>query len=78
MNNKLNQLMIDAGFTTPDIASRADKLAELIVLECVSLLKLHARGLKSHGFEDKANTANTSAGILLEHFGLKDKHDASE
>jgi len=34
MNERLNQLMQEAGYAAPEIASRANKLAELIVREC--------------------------------------------
>ena len=34
MNERLKQLMQEAGYAAPEIASRANKLAELIVREC--------------------------------------------
>ena len=37
MNERLNQLMQEAGYAAPEIASRATKLAELIVQECINI-----------------------------------------
>ena len=34
MNSNLEQLMLEAGYASPAIAGRANKLAELIVKEC--------------------------------------------
>lgn len=34
MNERLKELMIEAGYAAPEIAGRANKLAELIVREC--------------------------------------------
>jgi hypothetical protein len=34
MNEKLRELMLEAGYAAPEIAGRATKLAELIVREC--------------------------------------------
>ena len=36
MNKRLRALMLEAGYAAPELASRATKLAELIVLECVN------------------------------------------
>ena len=38
MNPRLEKLMIEAGFAAPEIATRAHKLAELIVQDCVNVL----------------------------------------
>ena len=35
MNTHLRELMLEAGFAVPELAGRANKLAELIVRECV-------------------------------------------
>jgi hypothetical protein len=36
MNERLKQLMQEAGYAAPEIAGRANKLAELIVRECAN------------------------------------------
>jgi hypothetical protein len=35
MNERLKELMLEAGYAAPEIAGRANKLAELIVNECM-------------------------------------------
>jgi hypothetical protein len=34
MNKRLEELMLEAGYAAPELAGRANKLAELIVKEC--------------------------------------------
>ena len=34
MNERLRELMLEAGYAAPELAGRANKLAELIVREC--------------------------------------------
>ena len=45
MNERLRELMLEAGYATPEIAGRAKKLSELIILEC----DRYARGTWEHG-----------------------------
>lgn len=37
MNNRVRELLIEAGFVAPELAGRANKLIELIVQECIDL-----------------------------------------
>ena len=37
MNQRLQELMVESGYAAPDIAGRANKLAELIVRECIDI-----------------------------------------
>jgi len=37
MNKRLNELMIEAGYAYPEGATRAHKLAELIVRDCLDI-----------------------------------------
>lgn len=37
MNERIRQLMIEAGYAAPELATRGQKLAELIVRECAGL-----------------------------------------
>lgn len=39
MNKRLEELMLEAGYAAPEIAGRANKLAELIVRECIDVVK---------------------------------------
>ena len=38
MNARLKELMLEAGYAAPELAGRANKLAELIIRECVQTL----------------------------------------
>jgi len=39
MNEKLKELMIKAGYAFPEGATRAHKLSELIIQECISAIE---------------------------------------
>ena len=39
MNERLRELMLAAGYAAPELAGRAQKLAELIVKECADVAK---------------------------------------
>ena len=38
MNTRIKELMIEAGYAAPELAGRANKLVELIVMECADFL----------------------------------------
>lgn len=58
MNERLKDLMIQAGYAAPELAGRANKLAELIVRECANVA-------------DKAEPYK-STDLILKHFGIKE------
>jgi len=37
MNERLRELMVEAGYAAPEIGKRAPKLAELIIRECAGI-----------------------------------------
>jgi hypothetical protein len=37
MNERIKQLMLEAGYAAPELAERANKLIELILFECVKI-----------------------------------------
>ena len=41
MNERLKELMLEAGYAAPEIASRTNKLAELIIKECANVAADH-------------------------------------
>lgn len=41
MNERIKQLMLDAGYAAPEIAGRANKLVELVVRECIKSIESH-------------------------------------
>ena len=57
MNTRLKELMHQADYPAPEIALRAQKLAELIVRECAEVA-------------DKAEPYQTSD-LILKHFGVE-------
>ena len=41
MNENLRKLMLAAGYAAPELAGRAQQLAELIVRECINKIETH-------------------------------------
>ena len=59
MNERIRQLMLEAGYAAPEIAGRAQRLAELIVRDCANAA-------------DMAHAARCDypGDYIVEHFGL--------
>ena len=54
MNERLKELMLKAGYAAPELAGRANKLAELIVMECLSICEnLGDKGMDGHYCADE-------------------------
>lgn len=65
MNERLRELMLAAGYAAPELAGRAQKLAELIVNECANeILKW-----KSEPFP---YDPEFGARLIKEHFGVEE------
>jgi hypothetical protein len=62
MNERLKELMLEAGYAAPEIAGRANKLAELIVQECQTVVEW-AISVDS--------TINRVPVLIKEHFGVE-------
>ena len=60
MNERLRELMVEAGYAAPELAGRANKLAELILRECAELC-----------YERKLTPSAFTGDDLLEHFGIE-------
>ncbi len=60
MNERLRELMVEAGYAAPELAGRANKLAELILRECAELC-----------YERKLTPSAFTGDDLLEHFGVE-------
>jgi low affinity Fe/Cu permease len=75
MNERLKQLMIEAGYAAPEIADRANKLAELIVKECASqceVIGIVAAQTNTGEMARKTKaTADSCGKFIKEHFGVK-------
>ena len=68
MNERLRQLMVQADYPAPEIALRAQKLAELIVRECVDICQ------DTDGEEDAMALCGRQdcAVEIREHFGVEE------
>ena len=49
MNERIRELMLEAGYAAPELAGRANKLAELIIAECCVALHPMLRDMISRG-----------------------------
>lgn len=67
MNNRILELMKQADYPAPEIALRAQKLAELVVRECAEIVR-------KRNYESIRNDEhyNINSSELLEHFGVKE------
>ena len=61
MNDRLKQLMLEAGYAAPELAGRANKLAELIIKECGVALHPMLRDQISRG---------QGVDLIKRHFGV--------
>lgn len=67
MNERLHDLMLEAGYAAPELAGRAKKLAELIMQECIRV---------PYDMWDKAEL-NADVAVKIEnriknHFGVEE------
>ena len=74
MNEKLKKLMLEAGYAAPEIASRAQKFAELIVRECAE--QIIAKGTDWIDFAPSQTGVRPEywdmAQQIKEHFGVEE------
>ena len=69
MNERILKLMRQADYAAPEIALRAQKLAELIVQECVNICVEEAH---ENSDDDRAmRSIEACAWMIKEHFGVK-------
>jgi len=66
MNKRLETLMLEAGYAAPEIAGRAQKLAELIVKECAQQIDVYKMMKLDPSFY---------GGMLRDHFKNKENDD---
>lgn len=60
MNERLRELMIQADYAAPEIALRAQRLAELIVRECANIA------------DEYDGVGSTIVGRIEKHFGVEE------
>ena len=66
MNNRMKELMIQAGYPAPELASRAQKLTELIVLDCCQALWTNECHVSDLAYDEY----HRSVKKIKEHFGV--------
>jgi hypothetical protein len=59
MNQRIRQLMLEANYAAPEIASRAQLLSQLIIEDCIQTLR-------NNGYDDAAECLHDV------HFGMDD------
>jgi len=64
MNENLRKLMLEAGYAAPELAGRAQQLAELLVQECAGRVDNILRERKDGG--------GTMGDEIREHFGVEE------
>lgn len=64
MNERIKQLMLEAGYAAPELAGRATKLVELIIQDAIKEILDWRK--EPFPFDE-----NTAVWILKEHFGIK-------
>lgn len=52
MNSRLRELMIEAGYAAPELAGRAQRLAELLLKECAGIYEAIDNGNTVKGTTD--------------------------
>lgn len=62
MNEKIKELMLEAGYAAPEIALRAQKLAELIVAECAMI---------ANRLENDEFWVAPAYDVITRHFGIE-------
>ena len=71
MNEKIRELMLAAGYAAPDLASRGQKLAKLIVKECSKVIV--NGGYRNPALGEKHPlTPPEIAKMIKEHFGVEE------
>jgi hypothetical protein len=62
MNDRIKALMLEAGYAAPEIALRAQKLAELIVTECAMI---------ANRLENDEFWVEPAYDVITKHFGIE-------
>jgi hypothetical protein len=69
MNQRLKQLMLDAGYAAPELAGRAQVLSDLILTEVIDILATYRmRVIFEDGFEYNCQHPIYA---IRDHFGMK-------
>jgi hypothetical protein len=63
MNERIRKLMLEAGYVAPELAGRANRLAELIIQECAGLTLDHRNADYYQGWLDYRDEIRQHWGI---------------
>ena len=63
MNERIRTLMLEAGYAAPELADRANRLAELIIQECAGLTLDHRNADYYQGWLDYRDEIRQHWGI---------------
>ena len=66
MNKRLRELMLEAGFAAPELAGRADKLAELLIKDVCKIVKGQKLAKPLGGFQDWENGYNAAVKFSIQ------------
>ena len=69
MNDKLKELMLEAGYAAPEIAGRAHVLAELIVRECAGIVD---NKIEVSRYVHEAELLRECSTTIKQHFGVEE------
>ena len=64
MNKQIRELMLEAGFVAPEISIRAQRLAELVINECLD--QCYNRGMNDELYDGQLRAAE----YIELHFGV--------
>lgn len=75
MKQSFQTIIDELGYqkNTTLLEEQLEDICESVVNSCVELITAHATNMEAYNFTDKANTAHTCAGMILEYFDMKDK-----
>jgi len=69
MNEKIKELMLQAGYAAPEMAARANKLAELIVRECAGIV---GNKIEVSRYVHEAELLRECSATIKLHFGVEE------
>lgn len=72
MNERLKELMLEAGYAAPELAGRANKLAELIVREAVAQCQQHFVGAVGTHAGAHNSAVKKCVDSIQKHFGIEE------
>ena len=69
MNERLKELMLEAGYAAPEIAGRGQLLAELIVRECAGIVD---NKIEVSRYVHEAELLRECSTTIKQHFGVEE------